>query len=567
MKRPGWLARTRARRGVTHPGYGVRLGYQSVLRPAYLTKRELGHHGVIFGAPGSGKSTVLSLLIQGHSQIGPTIVIDGKGAPVLRESVRAAGGLVWTIGGRLKLDLLDPDPTILAEQLTEASRHAGPSEVYTEAAARMIQWCGYLLAWQNKTPTLEAIENLMLGGALKKALQPFKARPRVERWLAELEDMTEVELSGMRTALMRITRLIDSAAGPSLGAGVEAARFEDVVQGRTTLLLSLDGRRYPSLSRIVAGWALIGLQRACMAVPKKTSCLLVIDELGSFGWQAKHIEPLLALARDQGVGVVLAAHGPTQLETAHRGLASQVLQMTAWQVVMAQGDPNDADRLAMLFPLDETKPQTMGTHLSGTPQVTRDDLEWLAVGDCYYRVRAVDSRDGRWGHARIALPYVLEMPATASHTGGLEEELQASTEDVDATVQASEEPLQASPSDRRSEEEEKAIVYRAVIVEDGWRMWAGKLDDDGYPMVLIPRSEGWSGKWKFYKLPAHRKIVEWEQGPIPARWEVDHECGLKRCLDHMRAKTKGANLANKAARQRGEIPTGHAGLATPVSAG
>lgn len=264
MKRPGWLARTRARRGVTHPGYGVRLGYQSVLRPAYLTKRELGHHGVIFGAPGSGKSTALSLLIQGHSQIGPTIVIDGKGAPVLRESVRAAGGLVWTIGGRLKLDLLDPDPTILAEQLTEASRHAGPSEVYTEAAARMIQWCGYLLAWQNKTPTLEAIENLMLGGALKKALQPFKARPRVERWLAELEDMTEVELSGMRTALMRITRLIDSAAGPSLGAGVEAARFEDVVQGggesdeRIRLVRlwrgeAADRQRQPTLQRVQDG--------------------------------------------------------------------------------------------------------------------------------------------------------------------------------------------------------------------------------------------------------------------------------------------------------------------------
>ncbi len=539
------------------------VGYQSALETVYLSRRELGHHGMIFGAPGSGKSTLLALLTQGHSRMGPVIVIDGKGAPVLRESVRAAGGLVWTIGGSLKLDLLDPDPTVLAEQLTEASRHAGPSEVYAEAAARAIQWCGHILIWQGKQATLEAIEDLLRPGALEHALQSFKARPRVAIWLSELKDMTDVEISGMRTALMRITRLIDSAAGPSLGCGVESARFEDVVQGRTTLLLSLDGRRYPSLSRIISGWALIGLQRACLAVPKGTSCLMVVDELGSFGWQARHVEPLLALARDQGVGVVMAAHGPTQLDAAHHGLASQVLQMTAWQIILAQGDPYDADRLAMLFPLDESKPQTMGTHLQGTPQVTRDHLRALRRGDCLYTVGARDGLDFRWGHARIALPYVLEMPATGSVTGGLEPDLQEPVQEVDADVQASEEPLQASVESkrahRRSEDEEKTIVYRDVRVEGGWRIWGGRLDEDGYPMSLVPRPEGWLGKWKFYKLPAHRKICEWEQGAIPPRWEVDHECGLKRCLDHMKAKPKQANLQNKVARARGEIPTGHMG--------
>lgn len=548
MQRPGVIARWRAGRGVTHPRGGVTVGYRSALEAVYLTKREMGHHGMVFGSPGSGKSTLLSLLIQGHSKLGPVIVIDGKGSPVLRESVRFAGGLVWTIGGSLKLDLLDPDPTVLADQLTEASRHAGPSEVYAEAAARAIQWCGHVLHWQGITPTLEAIEDLLLEGALKKALQPFKARPRVGRWLAELEDMTDVELSGMRTALMRITRLIDSAAGPGLGAGVDAARFEDVVQGRTTLLLSLDGRRYPALSRIIAGWALIGLQRACLAVPKGTACLMVVDELGSFEWQARHVEPLLALARDQGVGVVLAAHGPTQLDAAHKGLASQVLQMTAWQIVLAQGDPYDADRLAMLFPLDQTKPQTMGTHLSGTPQVTRDHLRALRRGDCFYSVGARDGLDARWGHARIALPYVLGQ----------------ATETPTECVLIAEETTEEAPIDLtegvqgNTEEDERSLVYKRVRTIDGWRMWRGNFDKDGYPRQWIP-------KLKKYQ-PAARMIYLWEGGDIPRGWELDHECGLRDCLDHLNAKTKAANTKNRDARARGEIPTGHAGLRGPGSA-
>lgn len=561
MKRPGLVARWRAGRGVTHPCAGVCVGYQSALEGVYLSRRELGHHGMVFGAPGSGKSTLLSLLIQGHSRLGPVIVIDGKGSPVLRESVRFAGGLVWTIGGSLKLDLLDPDPTVLAEQLTEASRHAGPSEVFSEAAARAIQWIGHVLVWQGITPTLEAVEDLLLEGALKKALHPFKARPRVGRWLAEIEAMTDVELSGMRTALMRITRLIDSAAGPSLGTGIDAARFEDVVQGKTTLLLSLDGRRYPALSRIIAGWALIGLQRACLAVPKGTACLMVVDELGSFEWQARHVEPLLALARDQGVGVVLAAHGPTQLDAAHKGLASQVLQMTAWQIVLAQGDPYDADRLAMLFPLDESKPQTMGTHLSGTPQVTRDHLRALRRGDCFYTVGARDGFDFRWGHARIALPYVLEAPLA----GGIEATTEPSFRDAEPSTEATElspeEVVETIP-----EEEVKRLTYKEVLLEDGWRMWGGKLDTKGYPHVWIPRPESYVGKYRGYWIPAHRAICQWEQGKIPERWEVDHECGLKRCLDHMKAKTKQANIANRAARQRGELLTGHEHLRGEVRA-
>ena len=546
MRRPGWIAAARARHGIGHRHGRVGIGYRSALETVSLSRRELGHHGAVFGAPGSGKTTLLSLLVQGHASIGPCIVIDAKGSRAMQEAIAAAGGLVWTIGGRLKLDLLDPDPTVLAEQLTEAARHEGPAEVFSEAAARACQWIGHLLRWEATPPTLEAVEALLNPTMLAAALKRNQRRPRVPIWQAELAAASVTELSGMATALMRVTRLLDSAAGPSLGAGIDAARFEDVVQGKTTLLVSLDSRRYPSLARIIGAWALVALQRACTAVPVGTSCLLVVDEVGALGKHARHLEPLLARARDAGVGVVVAAHGLSQLEAAVHGLGNQVLQETAWQVILAQGDPDDADALSRLFPLKVPRSEndhrinnvTLGKFASGTPTVMRDDLMWLGTGECAYRVRPVDRMDGRWGMARIALPYVLEVNVKVLAEGPAEE----------PAVEM--EPTAEGNGGTEPEEDLRGMVYRHVKVKDGWRTWVGNFDVDGYPRVWVPTRRKYE--------QAHRLICEWEHGVMQKGWTVDHVCDIKACVDHLEACTRAENLRRRHARERGELPTGHA---------
>jgi hypothetical protein len=91
-----------------------------------------------------------------------------------------------------------------------------------------------------------------------------------------------------------------------------------------------------------------------------------------------------------------------------------------------------------------------------------------------------------------------------------------------------------------------------VKVMDGWRCWRGLFDHKGRPQMWGQRP---------YKL-----IYEWEQGPIPPGWTIDHTCGLKDCLDHLEAVTLGENLRRRHARERGELPIGHAGL-TPGTPG
>jgi hypothetical protein len=115
--------------------------------------------------------------------------------------------------------------------------------------------------------------------------------------------------------------------------------------------------------------------------------------------------------------------------------------------------------------------------------------------------------------------------------------------------------------DRRLQEV-KALIYAKIKNVDGYRTWMGSFDTQkGYPRIWIRRSD-WNGKlrkWVDKWHPVHRLLCEWEQGEIPTGWTVDHECGLKSCLDHLGACTRPENTRRERERERerGERPVGH----------
>src|SRR5690348_5597059 len=51
-RRPGWIARRRARGGIRHRHGRVGVGYVSATRSVHLTARELASHGFVVGGPG-----------------------------------------------------------------------------------------------------------------------------------------------------------------------------------------------------------------------------------------------------------------------------------------------------------------------------------------------------------------------------------------------------------------------------------------------------------------------------------------------------------------------------------
>ena len=70
-RRPGWIARRRARGGISHRRDRVGVGYRSAMSTAHLSARELAHHGAVFGGPGSGKTNFLRLLVKATAGVRP----------------------------------------------------------------------------------------------------------------------------------------------------------------------------------------------------------------------------------------------------------------------------------------------------------------------------------------------------------------------------------------------------------------------------------------------------------------------------------------------------------------
>lgn len=84
ISRPGWIARWRARGGISHDHDKIGIGYTSALRSIHLTLRELADHGSVFGGPDSGKTTFLRLLIEAAAERIPCVIVDPKGSPGAR---------------------------------------------------------------------------------------------------------------------------------------------------------------------------------------------------------------------------------------------------------------------------------------------------------------------------------------------------------------------------------------------------------------------------------------------------------------------------------------------------
>src|SRR5215210_7423681 len=184
VRRPGWIARRRARGGISHPRGRVGVGYKSAVGAVHLSERELAHHGALFGGPGSGKTTYLQLLVEASTGRQPVVIVDPKGSPALAETVRDHGGQVWTLDGKLPADLLDPRPWQVPDLLLEAEDYSADARAYRDAAHQRALWAAWALALQEQPMDLAQLRHLLERESLLRALEPHRGRDtRVDGWL------------------------------------------------------------------------------------------------------------------------------------------------------------------------------------------------------------------------------------------------------------------------------------------------------------------------------------------------------------------------------------------------
>ena len=435
IRRPGWIARRRARAGIVHRPDRVGIGYTSAVGTVYLTIKELSGHGAAFGGPGSGKTTLLQLLVEAAAGQLPTVIVDPKGSPALEATVRALGGQVWTLDGRLPVDLLDPRPWQVPDLLLEAEEYSTEARVFRDAAHQRALWAAWALALRGEPMDLAKLRQLLDRDRLRRALEPFEDRDeRVAQWLEQLGQRDGTADSGARDLERSIGTLLDGVAmRGSLGTGPEALRLEDVLATRGLVLFSLDVADYPHATRKIAAWVLLAMGRLARQLPDldapqrvasignvlrverprqsgEPRALLLVDEVGALGRQAHHLRGLVGRAREAGLSVVLATQGPSDLEAVDRALLPQVLQDTAWQLVFRQGSPQDAERMQALFGQAWVKDEswrsdgTTTTRMVERPRVSIDEwMNALEPGDAWLRVAPVD-RGWRQQRVRVALP-------------------------------------------------------------------------------------------------------------------------------------------------------------------
>src|SRR5438876_3988593 len=264
IRRPGWIARRRARGGIVHRPDRVGVGYKSAVGAVHLTLAELAGHGLAIGGPKSGKTTFLQLLVEAWVGRLLVVVLDSKGSPALTDTVRAHGGQVWTLDGKLPVDLIDPRPWQVPDLLLEAEDYSPEARAYRDAAHQRALWAAWALALNDRPMDLAELRRLLDREQLLKALEPHRGRDaRIVEWITRLKHQHGgIEDSGARGLDRSLGVLLDGVAmRGSLRSCPEALRLDDVVDTCGLVLFSLDVADYPHATRKVASWILLGMGR------------------------------------------------------------------------------------------------------------------------------------------------------------------------------------------------------------------------------------------------------------------------------------------------------------------
>jgi len=579
-RRPGWIARRRARGGIRHKPGRVGVGYRSATATVHLTARELAGHGLTVGGPGSGKTTFLQLLIEASAGQQPVVVVDPKGSPALEATVRAHGGQVWTLDGRLPVDLMDPRPWQVPDLLLEAEDYSPDARVFRDAAHQRALWAAWSLALDGKPMDLAEIRRRLDRDVLLRILELHRGRDsRIEEWIDRLEHQRGgVEDSGARGLDRALGVLLDGVAmRGSLRSCPEALRLEDVLDTNGLVLFSLDVADYPHATRKVASWVLLGMGRLARQLPEKVlageksgpRALLLVDEVGALGSAARHLRGLVGRARESGLAVVLATQGPSDLEAVDRSLLPQVLQDTAWQIGFRQGSPHDARQMEALFGQGWVEDVTWRSDgMTTTRRVERPRVaidEWmndLQPGDAWLRVAPID-HGWRQERVRVALP---QSPAASSEKAlgkvvgnhgrnGAQGFSEVVVEGApEPTMPRMPRALPAVPPECPRALLDKIGADILVKVE---RRWSKRKHELG-PCLVWREGEATIKAagcvyGRFYDKvigrsdASHRVVWRRVYGAIPERLTVDHKCNVTLCQrpDHLRLLTRADNTRQR----------------------
>jgi hypothetical protein len=559
VRRPGWIARRRARSGIRPRKPGAAIGYASATHQVGLSPRELSLGGLILGAPGSGKTYAAAVLIEALAWQGSAcVILDPKPSSDLAEVVAGVGGTIWTIDGDRQWDALPADPSELANQLIEVLPVDTRTKVYRDAARLWVLVAGQALQRQREHPAVARMAALCRPGGLATLL---KAQGR---HIADLPRLSQTEMDGVMSLGTSLSILSRGVASRSLGTDAGALRLENAIGRGQIVLLQMAVGPYPEETRMLGAWALRAMLRL---LRHPAPCVLLCDEFARLGVQGRAAIELLSLGREFGKPVVLCTQGPSDFgELGHHAL-DQAAQDASWILAFRQGtrDSTTASRLLGVRWGEERSWSTgretrEHVRMVEQPYVPASALEDLDPGSAHLRVPSVDGRRTRVEPVRVALPSLVRGVHTVGSPGSppgatqYRESLASGLPNTKVREDAAdvqepegEDETSAETAVQVADEDVDDDDYGRImrrLEEEGERngecLWwpESGCNDQGYPKVRVgARSEGRR------MVTVYKWLYERKQGAVPKGWTLDHTC-------HTAAKARGECTGGKTCKHR-----------------
>jgi hypothetical protein len=355
----------------------IQLGRDEHGRALTLHEDQLGAHGLILGASGSGKSTtLLGITAQQILHGRPVVAIDLKGSPDFAAELRAAATAagrpfrMWSPDGPEHWNpLAHGNATELKDKLISTEKFSEPH--YRRAAERYVQTALNVLmeTVPGREPGLAEVVELLEPARLRKLaaqLSPDR-NARVQEYVMSLGPD---QLSAVRGLQSRLAIVTESHTGAFLEPRAGAIDVRRALEGPEVVLFSLNSSTYGQLAAQLGAIAVQDLVSAAGAreraggeragsetagheagptrgaAGRPTPATVAIDEFSALG--ADHVMALIARGRSAGVSVLLATQELADLDRVSRGFRQQVLGSTAVKIAHRQDVTESAREVAAL---------------------------------------------------------------------------------------------------------------------------------------------------------------------------------------------------------------------------
>jgi TraM recognition site of TraD and TraG/Type IV secretion-system coupling protein DNA-binding domain len=363
-----WLGLTRRVAG--HPIGGVSVGWTPDGAPFAVDVSTMNRGALVSGTNGAGKTNLLELLLYAAADgKRPALLIDFKGSDELLLRVEALGGVCWSFDRPSPMwNPMQGNASEVAAKVT-AVEGTQTGNQWNTVTAGYVQLAVRAMHETKVSPEPTALAALMNPGELQafisaqvkaKRLTPERASELDREVVLATDAEAGFDVRPLGSVASRMRGIVHGTASAWLGQPGQGQPYLDVlaqIRAGRIVLFSINANRYGLPARRLGAWVLAEAMRVSASLGsawgRTNRCLYLIDEFSSLEEYGKSINKVLAMGRENGVGVWLFTQSLSRLKTelgeGGAGVVADALGNCNIKIVLRHPEPQDAQEWSKRF--------------------------------------------------------------------------------------------------------------------------------------------------------------------------------------------------------------------------